>query len=230
MSRKVVSSGIPSFDKIVEGGFNEGDVILVAGQPGAGKSTLGVQFLYNGAVKYNQNGVYATFVESGSKLKRDMLRFDWDLAKLEDEKKVSVLDMVQTVSERGVYLNLDVMMTAVKELGAKRLVIDSLSALTTYIHTKSEARSFISVINKFLENSKCTTLFIQEVPWGQKEIGMGFEEFMADGLVVLESSLEKYKVRRRLYIPKMRGVNHALDCYDFYIGPDGINVSPIPSH
>jgi circadian clock protein KaiC len=230
MSRKAVSSGIPSFDKIIDGGFNEGDVILVAGQPGAGKSTLGVQFLYNGAVKYNQNGVYATFVESASKLKRDMLRFDWDLAKLEDEKKVSVLDMVQTVSERGVYLNLDVMMTAVKESSAKRLVIDSLSALTTYIHTKSEARSFISVINKFLENSKCTTLFILEVPWGQKEIGMGFEEFMADGLVVLESNVENSKVRRRLYVPKMRGVNHALDCYDFYIGRDGISVSPIPSH
>ncbi len=229
MSRQVVSSGIPSLDKIIDGGFNEGDTILVAGQPGAGKSTLGVQFLYKGAVQHNQNGVYATFVESGSKLKRDMLRFDWDLEGLEKEKKVSILDMVQTVSERGVYLNLDVMMNAVKELGAKRLVIDSLSALTTYIHTKSESRSFMSVINKFLENSKCTTLFILEVPWGQKEIGMGFEEFMADGLVVLESSLERFMVRRRLYIPKMRGVDHGLDCYDFYIGRDGIDVSPVSS-
>jgi circadian clock protein KaiC len=83
-----VPTGIPSLDKIIDGGFNEGDTILVAGQPGAGKSTLGVQFIYNGAVKYNQTGVYVTFVESANKLKRNMLRFNWDLAKLEKKRKV----------------------------------------------------------------------------------------------------------------------------------------------
>nr|MDO8097635.1 gas vesicle protein GvpD [Candidatus Njordarchaeota archaeon] len=227
--RKVVSSGISSLDKIIEGGFNEGDVILVAGQPGAGKSTLGVQFIYNGATQHDEAGVYATYVETSSKLKRDMLKFNWDLASLESERKVSILDLVQTISEKGVEVNIEAMMTAIKALGAKRLVIDSLSAIMTYIRTKSDARSAMSIINRFLENAKCTTLMLLEVPWGRSEIGMGFEEFMADGLVVLESSLERYKVRRKLYIPKMRGVNHALDCYDFFITTEGISVSPIPA-
>jgi len=226
--RGIVSSGIPSLDKIVEGGFNEGDVILVAGQPGSGKSTLGVQFIHNGDTQHNQAGVYATFVESASKLKRNMLRFNWDLARLEQERKVSVLDLVQTISEKGVEVNLEAIMGAIKALNAKRLVIDSLSAMTTYIKTKAEARSFIALMNRFLEDAKCTTLCTLEVPWGRSDIGMGFEEFMADGLIILESSLERFKVRRRLYIPKMRGVNHALDCYDFYITPEGISVSPIP--
>jgi len=216
-------------DKIIEGGLNEGDVILVAGQPGAGKSTLGVQFTYNGATQWNQAGVYATFVESASKLKRNMLRFNWDLAELERKKKINLLDLVQTIGERGVEVNLDAIMTAIKDIGAKRLVIDSLSGMMTYIQTKAEARSFVALMNRFLEEAKCTTLCTLEVPWARSDIGMGFEEFMADGLIVLESSLEQFKVRRRLYIPKMRGVNHALDCYDFYITPEGINVSPIPA-
>jgi circadian clock protein KaiC len=229
LKRDIVSSGIPSLDKIIDGGFNEGDVILVAGQPGAGKSTLGVQFIYNGATQHDEAGVYATYVESSSKLKRDMLRFNWDLAALERDRKISVLDLVQTISEKGVEVNIEAMMTGIKALGAKRLVIDSLSAIMTYIRTKSDARSAISVVNRFLENAKCTTLMLLEVPWGKSEIGMGFEEFMADGLIVLESGLDRYKVRRKLFIPKMRGVNHAMDCYDFFITSEGIGVSPIPA-
>lgn len=223
------SSGIPSLDKIIEGGFNEGDVILVAGQPGAGKSTLGVQFLYGSATQQNQPGVYATFVESAGKLKRDMAKFGWDLAKLEQQRKIVVLDLIQTIGEKGVDVNLETVMTSLKELGAKRLVIDSISAMTTYIQTKAEARSFLNLMNRFLEQAKCTTLGLIEVPWGRSEIGMGFEEFVADGLIMLESCLEEFRVRRRLYIPKMRGVNHSMDCHDFYITSEGINVSPIPA-
>jgi circadian clock protein KaiC len=227
-SRSPVSSGIDSLDKIIEGGFNEGDVILLAGQPGSGKSTLAIEFLYNGAKRHNQKGVYASFVESSSKLTRDMARFNWDLASLAGEGKLSILDLIQTIGQDGYETNLEVIMSYIKKIGAKRLVIDSLSAMMTYIQTKAEARSFMGIMNKFLEEVKCTTILILEMPWGRTEVGAGFEEFMADGLLILDSSLESFKVRRRLYIPKMRGVDHALDCFDFYITPDGINVSPIP--
>jgi circadian clock protein KaiC len=224
----VLSSGIPSLDKIIDGGFNEGDVILVAGQPGSGKSTLGMQFLHNGALQHDELGVYASFVESAAKLKRDMLRFGWDLGKLEQEGKLSLLDLIQSVSHRGVEANLAEIISSVTKLGAKRLVVDSLSAIMTYIHSASEARSFVSMMSKMLESTGCTTLLLLEIPWGKREIGMGFEEFLADGLIILESCLDGIKVRRRIYIPKMRGVDHSLDCYDFYITSEGIDVSSIP--
>jgi circadian clock protein KaiC len=224
----VLSSGIPSLDKIIDGGFNEGDVVLVAGQPGAGKSTLGMQFIYNGVSLHNQAGIYASFVESSAKLKRDMLRFGWDLDELEKGGKLNVIDLVQSASERGVEANLAELISHVNRIAAKRLVVDSLSAIMAYIQTRAQARSFISVMNKMLENTGCTTLLILEVPWGKRDVGMGFEEFLADGLIILESSLENTKVRRRIYVPKMRGVDHSLDCYDFYITREGIVVSNIP--
>jgi circadian clock protein KaiC len=215
-------------DKIIDGGFNEGDIILVAGQPGAGKSTLGMQFICNGISQNNQTGIYASFVESTAKLKRDMLRFGWDLDDLEKQGKLSVLDLVQSASERGVEANLAELISSISRLEAKRLVVDSLSAIMTYIQTRPQARSFISMMSKMLEKTGCTTLLILEIPWGKRDVGMGFEEFLADGLIILESSLDSTKVRRRIYIPKMRGVEHSLDCYDFYITPEGINISNIP--
>ena len=219
--------GIPSLDRIIDGGFNAGDNILVAGQPGSGKSTLGAQFLYNGAMLYDQTGVYVTLVESGTKLKRDMLKFGWDFAGLEKQRKVMVLDLVQMISKKGVEINLEAILRTARTLNAKRLVIDSLSALTTYINTKAEARSFVALSSRLLEASGCTAIMMVEMPWGKLEVGAGFEEFMADGLMILESRLEQFKVKRRLYIPKMRGIDHALDCFDFYITSEGIKVSPV---
>jgi len=223
-----VLTGISSLDKILGGGLNRGDTILVAGQPGAGKTTLGFEFLYSGATKYGENGAYITFVESVNKLKRDALKFGWDFEKLIKEKKIRFLDLIQVIGVKGVEANFSIMMNEIESVGAKRVVIDSLSAMTSYIETKAIARTFIGVLNKFLEKVGCTTFLLVEVPWGRSDIGSGFEEFLADGLIVLESTIDHFRVRRMLFVPKMRGCNHDLSCYDFFISTDGINVSPIP--
>ena len=224
-----VLTGISSLDKILGGGFNRGDTILVAGQPGAGKTTLGFQFLYSGVTKYEENGVYVTFVESVNKLKRDALRLGWDFEKLIREKKLRFLDLIQATGEKGVDANFAVMMAEIELTGAKRVVIDSLSAMTTFIETKADARTFVGMLNRFLEKAGCTSILLVEVPWGKSDIGSGFEEFLADGLVVLESAIDGFRVRRMLFVPKMRGCDHDLSCYDFFISTDGIDVSPIPT-
>jgi len=224
-----VSTGIPSLDKILEGGFNRGDTILVAGQPGAGKTTLGLQFLYDGATKCGEKGIYVTFIESVDKLKRDALKLGWDFEKLMKEKKVRFLDLIQTISQKGADANLAFVMTELEQLGAKRVVIDSLSAMTAYFETRANARAFIGMLNKFLEKAGCTSILLVEMPWGKSEIGSGFEEFLADGLIVLESTIDRFRVRRMLFVPKMRNCNHDLSCYDFFLSNEGIVMSPIPT-
>lgn len=228
MTDKILT-GISSLDKILGGGLNRGDTVLVAGQPGAGKTTLGLQFLYSGAMKYGENGVYITFVESVNKLKRDALKFGWDFEKLIKGKKIRFLDLIQTIGEKGVDANFSVMMNEIESVGAKRVVIDSLSAMTAYIETIADARTFIGMLNKFLEKASCTSLLLVEMCWGKREIGSGFEEFLADGLIVLESTVDHFRVRRMLFVPKMRGADHDLSCYDFFISVGGIAVSPIPT-
>lgn len=228
-NKEKVSTGIQSLDRILAGGFNRGDTVLVAGQPGAGKTTLGLQFLYDGATKYGENGIYVTFIESVDKLKRDALKIGWDFEKLIKEKKVRFLDLMQATGEKGLEANFAVMITEIELASAKRIVVDSLSAMTTYIETKADARTFVGMVNRLLENAGCTSILLVEVPWGKSDIGSGFEEFLADGLIVLKSSIDGFRVRRMLFVPKMRGINHDLSCYDFFISTDGITVSPIPT-
>ncbi len=224
-----VLTGISSFDRILGGGFIRGSTVLVAGQPGSGKTTLGFQFLYNGATKYDESGIYISFVESKEKLKKCALNFGWDFEKLEKEKKVFILDLIHATKARGVEANLETIMNNIKHTGAKRVVIDSLTAMTAYIETKADARTFVLILNKFLETVNCTSCLLLEMPWGKVEIGSGFEEFLADGLIVLESKIDRFRVRRMLYVPKMRGADHDLSCYDFFISSNGITISPIPT-
>src|SRR5207253_7994981 len=84
-------TGIASLDKIIEGGLARGDTIIVAGQPGTGKTTLGLQFLYHGAVRCGENGVYASVIESGEKLKRNARRLGWDLDRLVKEGNIQLV-------------------------------------------------------------------------------------------------------------------------------------------
>src|SRR2546427_11440246 len=80
-----VPTGVPSLDKIIEGGLRRGDCVIVAGQPGTGRTTLGLQFLYHGATRCGENGVYASVIEIGDKLKRNGLILGWGLNRRENE-------------------------------------------------------------------------------------------------------------------------------------------------
>src|SRR5256712_10481489 len=88
-----VPAGVPSLDKIIEGGLRRGDCIIVAGQPGTGKTALGLQFLSHGATRCGENGVYASVIESGEKLNRNGLRFGWDLNRLESVNKPRLVSL-----------------------------------------------------------------------------------------------------------------------------------------
>lgn len=222
-----VQTGIPSLDKIIEGGLARGDTIIVAGQPGTGKTTLGLQFLYHGAVRCGENGVYASVIESGEKLKRNARRFGWDLDKLEKEGKLGLVSL-QSTMKAGVSTALETVLEALHSINARRLVFDSLSALMTAFESPAEARSFLHIMVKFLEAANCTTLMVSEVPWGKQQLGTNFEEFLGDGLIVLDASFDNSRVRRRIYIPKMRGTEHRLEGYDYYITRDGFALAPTP--
>ena len=123
-------------------------------------------------------------------------------------------------------------MSAVKALQAKRLVIDSLTSMTAFIRTKEEARSFVSIMKKISGGSRLHHPVAELRFLGTKlRSASGFEEFVADGLIILGVvNLERFRIKRRLYIPKMRGTNHSLDCHDLYITPEGIeHFKPLAS-
>ena len=200
-----VSTGIDGLDAVVEGGFPRGSLILVAGNPGTGKTIFSAHFLYRGAVDYGDTGVYVSFTESYESFCRSMENLGFDFRKLEKEKKFVYLDLA-TLREDGFSSILSRILEEVLELNAKRLVIDSLSAIIQAFEKPVDIRITLhTIISKIINQAKCTTLMIVEIPFGEKRTGLGIEEFMADGVIVLKVGELYRRIYRSMEIRKVRG-------------------------
>lgn len=225
MSQRV-PTGIKGFDELVEGGFPSESLILMAGEPGAGKTTFSAQFLYDGATRFGERGVYVCFAETKKALLRNMLRFNWDFERLELERRCLVLDL-STSKEAGIQNNLDIMLREVTNLKAKRLVIDSFTSMSMAMRESIEIRHLAHLLYKFLQSVGCTTIMISDTPWGSKKIGSGIEEFIADGIILMHTYFNKTgELNRKLRIIKMRNTQHSLMTHKYHISPTGITITP----
>jgi circadian clock protein KaiC len=222
-----VPTGIPKFDDLIEGGFPNNSMILLVGYPGAGKTTFSAQFLYNGAMKNRARGVYVCFAETKDTFLRNMLRFGWDFERLEQEGRISILDLSVT-REAGLQKNLDLIMETMATLNASRLVIDSFSAIGMGFKDSIDVRVMVHLLYKFLKKANCVSVLIIDQPWGTLSIGEGISEFLADGIIYLETYFnEKELLCRRLKILKMRGTNHTKQPYSYDIDSSGFALNSL---
>jgi len=188
-----------------------------------------MQFLCKNAIEQGRPGTFVSFVENGAKLRRNFARFNWDVRSLEKKGLVSILDLIQSPKRKGIEANFNFIMDQIELTESKGLVIDSLNAMmVSLLGNKAEARSFAGLTKKFLETTGCTALLIQELPWARTDFGLGFEEFLVDGVIALDTTIGSTRVRRQLFIPKMRGTNHSLDLFDYNIASEGITIAQLP--
>lgn len=220
-----VKSGIEGLDGLVEGGFLKGDIILLAGNTGSGKTIFSTQFIHNGATKYGENGVYATFEEDEKTLKRNMLGFGFDFERLEHEGKIRVIGL-ESMKEAGLNANIEFILTTLRNIKAKRLVIDSLTAFLTASKERFEYRLLMHLFYKILKRLDCTTIMTCSVPTGSKTLGLGIEEFIADSVVTLENVVRDVELKTRFLILKMRGTNHSRKYHEVVINGTGLKIIP----
>ncbi|MCS7140523.1 MAG: AAA family ATPase [Candidatus Nezhaarchaeota archaeon] len=199
-------TGISGLDEILDGGFPRGSLIVLVGSPGTGKTIFSACFLYNGALNYGEKGVYVSFAEGRQVFFRNMCGLKLDFEELERRGDFLFMDML-TVREEAVSTILEAILREVSEIGAKRLVIDSFSAMAQALKDPNEVRvilhTILSKVSRFLG---CTTLLIVEVPYGENRFGLGIEEFVADGIIQFRrDKYEGGRFLRALEILKMRG-------------------------
>ena len=205
MAGRSVPTGIKGLDNVLGGGFPRNSIIIVAGNPGTGKTIFSAQFIYCGATEYGENGVYVSFAESRESFIENMKQFGFDFEKLESEGKFSYLDFL-TVREAAISAILDVILKEIERLKAKRLVIDSFSALSQAFEREFDARIFIhAILSRIVRQIGCTTILIDEIPYETGRIGGGMEEFVADGIILLRAIEQDERLFRDLLIKKMRG-------------------------
>jgi len=221
-----VATGIKGFDELVVGGFPLSSTILVSGGAGTGKTIFGLSYLYSGAKEFNEPGLYITLEGNLKNIIWNMETFGWDIKPLQDTNKFKIYKLnlhTQENVERQIEEELKVISKLVKDMGCKRLVVDSTTALGVWIPEQGRMRHLLYSFADSLKNLDCTTILIAETKGGKTDFSaFGVEEFIVDGVV----SLYFVPPNRSIFVRKMRGTNHSKSPHAFNISELGIEVKP----
>jgi KaiC/GvpD/RAD55 family RecA-like ATPase len=215
--------GIPGMDELIAGGLLPGSLTLLTGTTGTGKTIFASQFVWHGAVKLEQPGLYVSFEEPAESIKRNMLKFGLDFEKLEREKKV-IFARYDPYRIEDVY---ELIETYIKKVKAKRVVIDSVSALGLYIRDIAELRRTIFNISLLLRKLDCTSIITSEILPAQRALSrFGVEEFVSDAIIVMYYLRTDSQFARSITVWKMRGSDHSNRLHPYKITDKGIIVYP----
>jgi circadian clock protein KaiC len=227
-------TGIKGFDQITEGGLPKNRITLICGGAGSGKTLLGIDFMINGALKYNEPGVFMSFEETKEELFRDVASLNLDLKGLVSRKKI-VLEHV-LLERRDIQesdFNLEGLLVrlehAIDSIGAKRVVIDSIESLFAGLTDQGVLRLEIKRLFRWLKEKQVTAFITGEPGQGGSYTRHGLEEYISDCIIFLDNRVDEQISIRRIRIIKYRGSKHGTNEYPFIIDSDGLSVIPITS-
>lgn len=222
-----VATGVPGLDELIEGGLPKGRIILITGTAGSGKTTLGMQFLYNGITRFEENGLFVTLEEEVADLIKDMSRYGWRLEHLLNQKKLAIVrsPIPFELSEGRVSLDslLDNVHRQAMAVDAKRIVFDSIASLGLPYNDPVALRRDVLRLGAMLRELGCTTLLLTEMLEGETRVTRyGIEQFVAHGVIALHVT----PTYRAIQVLKMRGTNHDMGIHRLRIMETGLVVTP----
>jgi len=240
-------TGINGLDDILDGGFVRGRTVLLSGVCGTGKSILAMQYLINGIKEYDEPGIYVTLEQNPVHLRQDMAAIGFDIEELEKNGSLIIVDA--SLSHRGQtamfntreaiphssfsllpeefnLLNVvDVIVKVADQMRAKRVVIDSLSALDNMISEKIDVRQATLDINYKLQDCGVTSLLISDMLDDSSISRHGVEEYITDGAITLHYKAVGPDAGRFLLVNKMRATSHKEGIHPLkFVEGEGIEV------
>jgi KaiC/GvpD/RAD55 family RecA-like ATPase len=222
---ELTKTGIHGLDDILNGGIARHSTVLVSGNPGAGKSIFGLQYIYNGVSRFDENGIYLTFEENADDLRQaaESLGFDrW--AEYVQDGRIKVYDKQVLLRENDFSSSLDLLLDDLGEDEYERLVLDSLTMFQLFFETEREERTYLLKFTDILRDNGLTTLMINEQGTVFPETDIGLENFLTDGNIYLLQTPTDTGVNRYLWVAKMRKQNVDTDIFPMEIGQGGITV------
>ena len=227
-------SGINGLDEITNGGLPAGRPTLICGEAGCGKTLFSIEFIVKGATLYNEPGVFVAFEEKAEELAANVSSLGFDIKKLVDTKKMRVdyihierseIEETGEYDLEGLFIRLDY---AIKSIGAKRVVLDTIENLFSGLSNKRILRAELRRLFQWLKDRQVTTVIT-----GEKGDGSltreGIEEYVSDCVILLDHRVSNQISTRRLRILKYRGSVHGTNEYPFLIDEDGISILPVTS-
>ncbi|MCY3411121.1 MAG: circadian clock protein KaiC [Candidatus Heimdallarchaeota archaeon] len=230
-----ISTGVKNLDEVLGGGYPRERTILIAGPAGAGKSTFGLAFLVDGILRADEPGIYISFDETLENVRADALSFGWDLKDLEEQNMLAMVDGfslragIESPEKYKIELEVDEMLNLLIDLidniGAERVVIDSITAIALGLNEELVQRKEILKLSAVMSALSTTTLMVSEMKSDSEISRFGIEEFMAQGVIVLKYLFSK-SGRRTLQVRKMRGVEHNMSEMPYIMNASGLEVFP----
>ena len=229
-------TGIEGLDSILEGGIPRGNMVLVAGSVGTGKTTLCLEFLVRGAER-SERSLFLSVTEASQKLIQNLSTFEFfhrdlvengslvfvDLPKVYDRLGLGREEM--TSEEIGILLR--TIRDLVRSLGVQRLVLDSLTSVCYRIRREEQIRDFMLRLGQELKEVGCTSLLVSEIgPLPGRYSLHGVEEAIVDGVILLSNIHRMGDILRVLQIIKMRGTAHSQAQFVIQLTPIGILMAP----
>src|SRR5215470_9872457 len=216
----LIQTGIAGLDDILQGGMPKGNVILVEGAAGTGKTLFGMEFIYRGATQYNEPGMIVSFEVSPRKLIRDAANFGWDLEALQQQNRLKLIfSSPQVLSQELSSLD-SMLLELAAGMGAQRIFIDGIALLRTVSPSHAENgngngnglghyRQLLQQLLAGLERMGLTAMLSHEVTAiEQQAFALEITEFLADTVICLRHESRRGGTRRSLEIRKSRGQSY----------------------
>lgn len=227
-------TGIKGLDDITAGGLPKGRPTLLCGSAGCGKTLIAMTFLVNGAVAYGEAGVFMSFEERPEDLAANVASLGFDLDGLIADKTLIIDHVRIEPSEIEVSGEFDFeplfvrLGYAIDQVGAKRVVLDTIEALFSGFKDEAVLRAELRRLFGWLKDRGVTAIITGERGEGQLT-RYGIEEYVSDCVILLDNRVHDQVTTRRLRIVKYRGSTHGTDEYPFLIDDRGVSVMPITS-
>ena len=225
-------TGIRGLDEITRGGLPQGRSTLVTGGTGTGKTLLGLQFLVAGAREHGEPGVLVTFEESAEKVTANVASLGFDLDGLQRDGMLIIMAFpveAAEIVETGEFdfgpLSL-VLDDAIRRIGARRVVLDSIEVLFGAFKAQAIVRAELGRLFGWLEGREVTAIVTGERA-DDALTRHGIEEYVSDCVIVLDHRVHEGVATRRLQVIKYRGLTHETNEYPFLISVHGFEVLPV---
>ena len=230
-------TGIDGLDTILYGGIPRDNTVLLTGSCGTGKTSLALEYLIHGAVA-GENSLFISVTENSEKLLANIIPYKFFDPQLMKSGKLVFIDMPAMYERLGMTKaeltmeEIDLLVAAiaslVKELGTKRLVMDSITSVCYKLKTPEKIRDFILKLSKALSDLRCTSILVSEVAANSEAYStFGVEEAISDGIVLMANMERRGDLLRTLQVIKMRGTMHSRAKYVLDLTPMGVLLVPL---
>ena len=228
---KRLNTGVDGLDNILSGGLPAGQMYLLEGDPGTGKTTLAMQFIKAG-IERGERAMYITLSEPASELQGSAQSHGWDIESIPisefvPEEASFSADQQYTVfhpSEVELASTIQRLTAEIEKLNPHRLVIDSLSELRLLASDAMRYRRQLLALKQFFSGRQNTVLMLDDLTGETRDLQL---QSIAHGVIRLEKLPRSYgSTRRRVEILKLRGSSFREGFHDYTIQHGGLVVYP----